>query len=106
LRKRNINDRTLIYTTYPPRSVQGFHKKDELQLLVQRRANWAKRTFKAQLAQAAESQPGHGLTAASMRLDTASHLHAVVAGMRLLSTGKSPLVSGTHQYCHMNYFFL
>ena len=26
-------------TTYPPRPVQGFHKKDELQLLVQRRAS-------------------------------------------------------------------
>lgn len=34
-------------------------------------------------AKAAEPAAGYGLTAAAMRADTASHLHAVVAGMRL-----------------------
>ncbi len=34
-------------------------------------------------AKAAEPAAGYGLTAAVMRADTASHLHAVVAGMRL-----------------------
>ena len=31
----------------------------------------------------AEPMPGYGLTTATLRMDTASHLHAVVAGMRL-----------------------
>jgi len=47
--EKQFNQRPLIYTTngyehwlwddaqYPPRSVQGFHKRDELQLMVQRR---------------------------------------------------------------------
>jgi len=34
-------------------------------------------------AKAAEPAAGYGLTTAAMRFDTASHLHAVVAGMRL-----------------------
>jgi len=34
-------------------------------------------------AKVAESVAGYGLTASAMRADTASHLHAVVAGMRL-----------------------
>jgi type I restriction enzyme R subunit len=34
-------------------------------------------------AKVAEPAAGYGLTAAAMRFDTASHLHAVVAGMRL-----------------------
>ncbi|MEO6853577.1 MAG: DEAD/DEAH box helicase family protein, partial [Rhodoferax sp.] len=37
----------------------------------------------AQGAQAAEPRAGYGLTTASLRADTATHLHAVVAGMRL-----------------------
>ena len=49
--QQQFNQRPLIYTTngyehwfwddttYPPRPVQGFHKKDELQLLIQRRTS-------------------------------------------------------------------
>ncbi|MEO5796600.1 MAG: DEAD/DEAH box helicase family protein, partial [Rhodoferax sp.] len=37
----------------------------------------------AQGAQASEPRPGYGLTTATLRADTASYLHAVVAGMRL-----------------------